>query len=85
MIEELYLMTRLADLEREFAAYGRQRRLLAQLRKTVEAKPFTPAAAAPTTYPWGEPGHEFVGRRRAWLHNLLAGTGTKGTSTAGEG
>ena len=25
----------------------------------------------PATSPWGGPGHNFIGRRRAWLHRLL--------------
>jgi hypothetical protein len=84
MIEELYLMTRLADLEREFDAYYRQSRLQAQLRGNAGAGPFGSAATVPMTHPWGEPGHEFVGRRRVWLHNLVAAARTDRASTTGE-
>ncbi len=84
MIEELYLLARLADLEREFAAHDRQRRLLARLHSPVATRPFVSAAVL-VTHPWGEPGHEFIGRRRAWLHNLLAADGRNGASASGEG
>jgi hypothetical protein len=70
LLFELMVEARLADLDREFDAMRNRTALLRELYKvSPNAEVATSQGSAPT-FPYGEPGHGFVARRRAWLHDL---------------
>ena len=71
LLFELMVEARLADLDREFDAIHKRAALLRELYAVSPNAGVATSRRPAPTLPWGEPGHGFVARRRAWLHDLL--------------
>lgn len=77
LFDELLCEAKHANLDREFEAIHVRSAQLRELQLAGASAMGGREVGGPlpdttTTYPWGDPGHGFVGRRRAWLHKLLA-------------
>lgn len=82
MLEELLAEAMLCDRDRCTTALERRGLLLAELERVAKVERSTPMETAAEAarreagerdaLPWGGPGPAFIGRRRAWLHQLLS-------------